>query len=332
MSQTDENGVSLGEISEAEILARVFPRLPTSDSELLGPGDDAAVIAAPDGRYVVTTDMMVEGPDFRRDWSTPFEIGFKAAAINLADVAAMGARPTALVVALGARSSTPVTVLEQIADGLRAACEQLAPGCGVVGGDLSSAPALVLSIAAHGDLAGHDPITRSGAQPGDVVAVAGQLGLAGLGLGLLFEHGAGARDFAPIAVSAQCAPRPPIELGVRAATAGAHAAMDVSDGLALDASRLARASNVRINLSREALAEFVDPLRAARGSATKTDSELFAYVLYSGESHAILASFSREAVPEGFTPIGSVATPEGEAIVTLDGEVIDPRGWHPFAY
>ena len=324
--------MSLGEISEADILARVFPRLPSSASELLGPGDDAAVISAPDGRYVVTTDMMVEGPDFRLDWSTPFEIGFKAAAINLADVAAMGARPTALVVALGAPSSTPVAVLEHIADGLRAACEQLAPGCGVVGGDLSSAPALVLSIAAHGDLAGHAPLTRSGAQPGDVVAVAGELGLAGLGLDLLFEHGSAAREMAPVAVAAQCAPRPPIERGTRAAFDGAHAAMDVSDGLALDASRLASASNVRINLAREALAVFVDPLRAALGAATKTDSELFDYLLYSGESHAILASFAPDAVPTGFTPIGLVATPEGEAVVTLDGEVIDPRGWHPFAY
>lgn len=322
--------MSLGEISEAEILARVFPRLPSSANELLGPGDDAAVISAPDGRYVVTTDMMVEGPDFRLDWSTPFEIGFKAAAINLADVAAMGARPTALVVALGAPSSTPVAVLEHIADGLRAACEQLAPGCGVVGGDLSSAPALVLSIAAHGDLAGHDPITRSGAQPGDVVAVAGELGLAGLGLDLFFEHGSAAREMAPNAVSAQCAPRPPIELGTRAAVAGAHSAMDVSDGLALDASRLARASNVQIDFSCAELTTFVAPLRAALGTAVKTDSELFDYLLYSGESHAILASFAPDAVPTGFTSIGLVATPEGEAVVTLDGEVIDPRGWHPF--
>lgn len=330
MSQTDENGVSLGEISEAEILARVFPRLPSSASELLGPGDDAAVMSAPDGRYVVTTDMMVEGPDFRLDWSTPFEVGFKAAAINLADVAAMGARPTALVVALGAPPSAPVDVLEHIADGLRSACEQLAPGCGVVGGDLSSAPALVVSIAAHGDLAGHEPITRSGAQPGDVVIVAGQLGLAGLGLDLLFEHGLVAREMAPGAVAAQCAPRPPIEFGARACAAGTHAAMDVSDGLALDASRLAHASNVRIDFSREALAFFVFRLKAALGSAVKTESELFDYVLYSGESHAILATCAPDAVPGGFEVIGSVTKPGDGAAVTLEGEVVDPRGWHPF--
>jgi thiamine-monophosphate kinase len=108
--------------------------------------------------------------------------------------------------------------------------------------------------------------------------------------------------------------------------------MDVSDGLALDASRLARASNVRIDLSRESLSDFVVLLRVALGAAAKTESELFDYVLYSGESHAILATFAPGSLPAGFTPVGSVATPNGEAVVTLDGEVIDPRGWHPFAY
>ena len=82
----------LSDLPEGEILRRIFPRLPESDSTLLGPGDDAAVIAAPDGRFVVTTDMMVHGPDFRLEWSTPYELGYKAAASNLADVAAMDHR------------------------------------------------------------------------------------------------------------------------------------------------------------------------------------------------------------------------------------------------
>ena len=86
---------------------------------LVGPGDDAAVLAAPDGRYVVTTDMMVHGPDFRLAWSTPYDLGWKAAATNLSDVAAMGAVPTALVVAIAAPADTPVAELEAIADGLR---------------------------------------------------------------------------------------------------------------------------------------------------------------------------------------------------------------------
>src|SRR5665647_2286017 len=86
---------TLADLSEGEVLARILPRLPAAAAQLLGPGDDCAVMAAPDGRYVVTTDMMIHGPDFRLAWSTPEDLGWKAAATNLSDVAAMGARPTA---------------------------------------------------------------------------------------------------------------------------------------------------------------------------------------------------------------------------------------------
>src|ERR1700753_380800 len=91
---------TLGSIGESAVLARIFPRLPGASTTLVGPGDDAAVLAAPDGRYVVTTDMMVHGPDFRLAWSTAHDLGWKAAASNLADLAAMGAVPTAVVCAL----------------------------------------------------------------------------------------------------------------------------------------------------------------------------------------------------------------------------------------
>jgi thiamine-monophosphate kinase len=108
--------------------------------------------------------------------------------------------------------------------------------------------------------------------------------------------------------------------------------MDVSDGLALDASRLAGASNVTIDFSRDALTALTRPLRAALGRAEKTDEALFDYVLYSGESHAILATFAPESVPDAFTAIGRVIEPVDGAAVALSGEAIDPRGWHPFSY
>ena len=101
-------GATIAELGESAVLARVLPRLQPAEVALLGPGDDAAVLAAPDGRYVVTTDLLVHGPDFRMAWSTPFDLGWKAAATNLTDVAAMGARPTALVVAIAAPPETPV--------------------------------------------------------------------------------------------------------------------------------------------------------------------------------------------------------------------------------
>ncbi|MFZ2965336.1 MAG: AIR synthase related protein, partial [Rhodoglobus sp.] len=103
---------TLGSLGESAVLARIFPRLPAAAAQLLGPGDDAAVVAAGDGRVVVTTDTMIHGPDFRLAWSTPRELGWKAAATNLADIAAMGARPTALVVALAAPADTDVSFLE----------------------------------------------------------------------------------------------------------------------------------------------------------------------------------------------------------------------------
>jgi len=300
---------TLEELGETAVLARIFPRLPGADAALLGPGDDAAVLAAPDGRYVVTTDLLVHGPDFRWEFSTPEDLGWKAAATNLSDVAAMGARPTALVVALAAPADTPVAVLEELCDGLRLACAELAPGCGVVGGDLSTSDVFTIAVTAFGDLEGRAAVRRSGARPGDVLAAAGELGIAARGLRLLFEHGrdeALRRDAA--ATGRQLRPMPPIALGASAAAAGATAMMDVSDGLALDAWRLAQASAVDLDLV---------PLG---------DDQL-----RGGEDHALLATFPADAaLPDGFRRIGSIL--EGRGRLLVGGvEVTERGGWDPYA-
>lgn len=318
---------TLGSIGESAVLARIFPRLPAAEVAIVGPGDDAAVLAAPDGRYVVTTDTMSQGPDFRRAWSSPFQLGWKAAATNLADVAAMGARPTALVVALIAPAATPVTELEEFADGLREACAALAPGCGVVGGDLSVADTLTLAITAFGSLDGRAPVLRSGARVGDTVAVSGLLGYAGAGLAALFERGVDAagepstdaaaalRPALDAVLDAQLVPHPPVGDGVFAAVSGATAMLDVSDGLVLDARRIAGASAVGIELAAAAL----DDPAVARER-----------ILFGGEDHALLATFPAGAeLPGGFRAIGSVVPGSG---VTLDGEPIEQRGgWDPYA-
>jgi thiamine-monophosphate kinase len=312
---------TLAALGEVAALARVFPRLPDSSATLVGPGDDAAVLSAPDGRFVATTDMMIHGPDFRLAWSSPFDLGWKAAASNLSDVAAMGATPTALLVALAVPPEIEIGFLERFADGLRAACAELAPGCGVVGGDLSVSGTLTIAVTAVGDLAGRAPVLRSGARPGDMVAVSGPLGLAAAGLRLLFaeavdEHGvpdparvgplAAAQ---PEALAAQLRPRPPVADGVLAATAGATAMLDISDGLALDARRMASASAVAIDLS-----------RAAVGSAE---------ALSGGEDHALLAAFPAAVeLPGDFRPIGRVLDGAG---LFVDGLRFDERGgWDPF--
>ncbi|HEY6801205.1 MAG TPA: AIR synthase related protein, partial [Agromyces sp.] len=181
-------GTTIAELGESAVLARILPRLRPGDAALLGAGDDAAVVAAADGRFVVTTDLLVHGPDFRLAWSTPFELGWKAAATNLTDVAAMGARPTALVVAIAAPPATPVAVLEGFADGMREGLATLAPGSGVVGGDLSASAVLTIAVTAFGDLEGRAPVLRSGARVGDLVAHAGARGDAARGLALLFAE------------------------------------------------------------------------------------------------------------------------------------------------
>lgn len=316
-AEPDAGADTLGSVGEAAVLARILPRLPAGGSALVGPGDDAAVLAVPDRRVVVTTDTMVHGPDFRLGWSTGHDLGWKAAATNLADVAAMGARPTALVVALAAPPSTAVGFLEALADGLRDACTELAPGCGVVGGDLASSSVLTIAVTALGELDGRAPVLRSGARPGDVVAVVGELGAAARGLAALFAEAVDAegRPDAALAealrerpdVAAQLRPRPPLHAGVEAARAGASAMLDVSDGLLLDARRLAAASGIRVDL---------DPL---------DDVEL-----HGGEAHALLATFPPGApLPAAFRAIGRVVEGEG---VTVAGAVPAGRGgWDPYA-
>ena len=132
-----EQNNTLANLGESESLARTIGKLIQGEYAIVGPGDDAAVVSSADGRFVVTTDTMIEGHDFKLEWSSGFDLGFKAIASNVADVAAMGAKPTALVVAIALPGDTQITWLEDFADGLNAGLTQLAPGASVVGGDLA---------------------------------------------------------------------------------------------------------------------------------------------------------------------------------------------------
>jgi len=319
---------TLGDLPESAILARIFPRLPHSDFTIVGPGDDCAVMSAPDGRFVITTDMMVHGPDFRLEWSTPHQLGIKAAATNLSDVAAMGARPTGMVVSISAPKDTEVVFLEQIADGFNDACLELAPGCGVVGGDLSASNTLTISVTAFGDLEGRHPLLRSGAKPGDVLAFTGRLGLAGLGLAALF---AGEKESTnPLLLSAQLAPWPPISQGVAGALAGATSAMDISDSLMMDAGRIASASGVVIELDESALDDLAAHLAIEVGVDASRARQA---ILFGGEDHALLMTFPGDTpLPPGFTPLGRItACAEGEQPHVNMGEAAMPEnGWNPY--
>lgn len=324
----DNTGATLGDLSEGEILRRIFPLLPESYATIVGPGDDCAVLQAPDSRLVVTTDMMVQGPDFRLEFSTGYDLGFKAAATNLADVAAMGARPSSLIVALAAPASTPLTLVEEFARGLREACDELAPGCGVVGGDLSTSSVLTIAVTALGDLEGREPILRSGAQVGDQIAVAGVLGYAAVGLAELF---AGKLETGHSnALAAQLRTTSPISAGKAAALAGATAGLDVSDSLVMDAGRIARESNVVLRLDEDALDSEAATLAIEVGiDASKARQA----ILFGGEDHALLMTFPASAVlPDGYRSIGRVdAVDDGLGPhVNLGGAPVPENGWNPF--
>ncbi|MBG6217526.1 thiamine-monophosphate kinase [Arthrobacter sp. CAN_A6] len=328
--------LTVGELSESALLKRIFPRLPSAANTLVGPGDDAAVVAAPDGRTVISIDTLVQDKDFRLTRpngfvTTGYDVGWKSAAQNLSDINAMGGRATAMVVSLTLPSETPVGWVESLADGLAAACSYLgADGCGVVGGDLGGGTEIVVTAAVTGSLESRAPMLRSGARPGDVVALAGTVGFAAAGLALLeaVENLESLGDGELALIGIQCRPEPPLEAGPAAAEAGATAMLDVSDGLVRDAGRIAEASGVHVDLDPEALQAFAVPLEQA---ARLLDADPLHWVLGGGEDHGLLATFDRTiTLPNGFTAIGSVAA--GTPHVTLGSQAPASIGWDHFAH
>lgn len=320
--------MKVSQLSEQQILARILPILPPGPYTSLGVGDDCAVVNAPDRRFVVTTDVLVEGVHFRLDWSTGAEVGARAAAQNLADVAAMGAQPTSLVISLVLPPDLEMSWVEDFAGGLGA--EVFRAGAGVVGGDLSRGPTLVVSVAAHGRLGG-EPITRSGARPGDTLAVVGTLGQSAAGLTAL-EMGAvspalhGAAVPTPFTQPVQLyrSPQPPLEAGPLAAQRGATAMMDISDGLVRDAGRMAEASDVAIDITRYGLHEDRAALKKV-GKALGVDP--LEWILYGGEDHSLLVAFPPYVLTTApFRAIGTVGKygesrgSRQKARVTLDGQ------------
>ena len=318
MGESPASGTdTVAAIGEFGLIRQATAGRPQPSTTLLGPGDDAAVVAAPDGRVVVSTDSLVEGVHFRLDWSTPTHVGRKAVAVNLADIAAMGAVPMSVVVALACPSDTPASVATELLDGVAAEAERA--HVGVVGGDLVRADEIVVSVTALGDLGGRAPVTRSGAQPGDVVAVYGRLGWAAAGLAVL---GRGFRS--PVSVvNAQRCPEPPYAAGPAAASAGATAMIDVSDGLLADLGHIAEASGVGIDVHTDKLtvAERLVDVSTALGA------DPLHWVLTGGEDHALVATFPPSTdLPEGWSIIGSVGEPDGG--VTVDGGPYDREtGW-----
>ncbi|BCP16727.1 thiamine-monophosphate kinase [Mycobacterium paraintracellulare] len=310
---------TLRQLGEFAVIDRLVAGRRQPAAVVLGPGDDAALVAAGDGRAVVSTDMLVQDRHFRLDWSTPHDIGRKAIAQNAADIEAMGARPTAFVVAFGAPGETPAASVDALVDGMWDEAQRV--GAGIAGGDLVSCPQWVISVTVLGDLGGREPVRRSGATPGSLVAVAGDLGRSAAGFALWHTGIGGFEELRRRHV----VPEPPYGQGAVAAAGGAQAMIDVSDGLIADLRHVADASGVGIDLSTAALAADRDALAAAAAAA---GADPWPWVLGGGEDHALVACFAGPA-PAGWRIIGRVL--DGPARVLVDDqEWSGHAGWQSY--
>ena len=317
MTSGASDGPTIGDIGEFGLIEQVRAQIGDNRHILIGSGDDAAHVSTNDGSFLVSTDLLVEGRHFRRDWSSAHDVGRKAAACNLSDINAMGGVATALTVGFGAPADLPVSWALEMIRGFEVECAHV--GAHIVGGDVTASDAIIIAVTAMGDAA--RPVRRSGALPGDVVAFAGDLGLAAAGFATL------SRGFRSpkAAVEAHRVPHPPYAAGPQAAGAGATSMTDVSDGLLADLGHIAEASGVAIDLQSSAfeIPEAVSTVAEALGR------KALDFVLTGGDSYALVATFSSEtALPSSWTRIGHVADGTG---VTVDGETYDgPEGHQHF--
>lgn len=305
---------TVGEIGEFGLIDLVARQLGTSPLVLIGPGDDAAHVATGPGGTLISTDLLIEGRHFRRDWSSAHEIGRKAAACNMSDINAMGGTATALTVGFGAPADLPVEWALEMIRGFEE--EAATVGAHVVGGDVTSADSVVLGISVIGEA---DPVVRrAGASPGDLVAVTGRMGLAGAGFAAL------SRGFRSpkAAVDAHRVPAPPYAQGPVAALAGASAMTDISDGLLADLAHVAAASGVAIDIDPTAF----HVVEAVGTVAEALQIDPMTFVLTGGDDYGLAATFAPgSAIPDGWTVVGSAGSGAG---VTVAGATFDGVSGH----
>jgi thiamine-monophosphate kinase len=311
-------GATVADVGEFGLLRELSSRFEQGPQVYVGPGDDAAVLRTPKGHVVVSTDLLVEGRHFRREWAGAADIGRRAAAQNLSDINAMGGRATALTVGLALPPDLPAQWLLDLADGI--AEEAALVGASIVGGDLTAGSEVVIAVTVLGECE-VAPVLRSGARAGDVLAIAGRQGWAAAGLAVL---GRGFRS-PRVLVEAHRRPQPPYDAGPVAATGGATSMIDVSDGLVADVGHLAEDSGVAIDIDSSAFT-LDEPLRAV-GAALGVDPMQF--VLGGGEDHPLVATFpAGTALPEGFREIGRVSELADGPAVTVDGAAYEGVAGH----
>ena len=310
---------------------------------VLGLGDDAAVVEPASGETVLTTDMLVEGVHFELGAISPRDLGAKAIVVNVSDMAAMAASPRYALVSIGLAPEVEVSWVVELYGGMRAACDEYA--LSLVGGDTNRSPTVVLSVTVIGEVAPGRVLTRSGAQPGDVVVVTGALGAAAGGFALSRAHPSRAaaalsEPWGRELADALARPLARVGEGQTLAQAGATAMMDLSDGLAKDLGRLCLSSGVgaRVEIERVPIAESlrlgaetlgVDALSLAIGGGE--DYELLATLDVTDVGHARSELDERFGVP--LTEVGVITEEAGLVGVDGRGRVspLAPAGWDHFA-
>ena len=300
---------------ERELLAAIraiFDR-PMGADVVVGNGDDGAVIDPQGERVVIASDVAVEDIHFRREWSSPEEIGRKIATANIADIYAMGGRAKYLLVSAVIPRDYLTEALE-LAKGIAAECDRV--GASVVGGDLSSGDSLVISISAVGYCG--DPLRRSGARIGDAIMISHMPGRSAAGLFLLQQGITRDDEIANRARAFHKAPRIDFT-SMTKVFPYAHAAIDISDGLLIDSGHMAEASQVAIDLDTSTLHDDELEILAKSLGVNPLD-----WILRSGEEHALLIATDRPELCEGFIQIGCVSSGNG---IRLDGRGIEEEGF-----
>jgi thiamine-monophosphate kinase len=310
-------------LNELDVIRLLSDKLPSPPPEVVVPiGDDCAVLRFGDALWVVAADMLVEGRHFK-EWASPEDVGYKAVAVNVSDVVAMGGVPRFVLASGGANEAeTALRCME----GVLRACEEF--GVYPLGGDTTGAAALTVDVSILGQLA-HAPVLRSGGRPGDLLAVTGELGASAAGLLALEDGDAGPERL----VKKHLRPEPRVTSGRVAARLGAHAMIDLSDGLASDVRHLCEMSGVGCRIDLGLLPVAGDTREYLRSSGR--DPEILAAT--GGEDYELLVAAPEKVVEalvkESETPITVIGGMVGEEVVFVrsDEPVENLAGWDHFA-
>lgn len=305
-------------------------------SVLVGIGDDAAVtVPTPQRLQLLTTDMLVESVHFDLTSSSPYQLGYKAVAVNFSDIAAMGGKPKHVLVSIAIPSYVDVEFITKLYDGMKSICQEF--GANLVGGDTVSTPGgLVINVAVTGEVMPEDVVRRSGAKVGHVVAVTGTLGDSALGLKLTtMAQWPNDDESALVLINRHLMPKPQVLLGQKIAQTKASSMNDISDGLASELNEIAKASHVGMHIEEK----LIPISKESKKIAAALNINPYEAALYGGEDFQLVFTIDREKLaqlqqenPElSLTLIGEVVAETGVTLLRENQRsALEPKGYNHF--